>query len=71
MTPNLDNFLFYNAIFPIQCVLLADDNKHPLTGEKTISIMTSKGKLKEIDVLHVPFLTERLFCCKKNSRSWI
>ncbi len=59
MTPNLDNFLVYNAIFPIRYVLLGDDNKHLITREKTISIMTSKGKLKEIDVLHVPFLTKK------------
>jgi hypothetical protein len=54
MTPNLDNFLVYNAIFPIQHGFLRDGNKHPITGENTMSIMTSKGKLKEIDVLHVP-----------------
>jgi hypothetical protein len=60
MTPNLNNFLVYNAIFPIQHVLLGDDNKHPITGENTMSTMTSKGKFKEIDVLHVPSLTRDL-----------
>ncbi len=72
MTPNLDNFLVYNSIFPIQHVLLGDDNKHPIIGENIVFIMTSKGKLKEINVLHVPSLTKKKpYFCKKNSRSWI
>jgi hypothetical protein len=61
MTPNLNNFCVYNAIFPTQYVLLGDDNKHPISGEGIVSIMTFEGKLRKInDVLHVSSLTKNL-----------
>jgi hypothetical protein len=60
LTLNLDNFLVYNAIFPIQHVFPGDDSEHPINGKGIVFIMTSKGELKKKNVLHVPFLTNNL-----------
>lgn len=66
MTPNLDIFFVYSAIFPIQYILLGNDNKHPISGEGIVSIMTSKKELREIkDVLHVLSLTKNLLSMRK------
>jgi hypothetical protein len=66
MTPNLDIFFVYSAIFPIQYTLLGNDNKHPISGEGIVSIMTSKGELREIkDVLHVLSLRKNLLSMRK------
>jgi hypothetical protein len=72
MNPNLDYFCVYSAIFPTQYILLGNDNKHPISGESTISIMTSEGELREIKyVLHVPSLTKKPTFYEKDTNIWI